>query len=93
MNHATRAAVALSLCVVSPLCPQSSPPLVAVRAGTLIDGLGGAPVRNAVTLIEGERIKLVGSRPCATPGSGGRYVCSPTSLSWCLATAPPRPRK
>jgi len=40
---------------------QTAPPLVAVRAGTLIDGLGGAPVRNAVVLVEGERIKAVGA--------------------------------
>src|SRR5881628_3878313 len=33
---------------------QTAPPLVAVRAGTLIDGLGGAPVRNVVVLVEGE---------------------------------------
>lgn len=33
---------------------------VAIRAGRLIDGKGGAPVANAVILIEGDRITAVG---------------------------------
>src|SRR5262245_41975013 len=37
------------------------PPRIAVRAATLIDGAGGTPMRNAVILIEGERITAVGS--------------------------------
>ena len=36
-------------------------PVTAVRAGVLIDGSGGAPVRNAVILIQGERITAVGA--------------------------------
>src|SRR6186997_3305225 len=36
-------------------------PRIAVRAATLIDGGGGTPVRNAVVLIEGERITAVGA--------------------------------
>jgi imidazolonepropionase-like amidohydrolase len=39
----------------------AAPPVVAVRAGTLIDGSGGAPVRNAVILIQGERITAAGA--------------------------------
>jgi hypothetical protein len=34
--------------------------LKALVGGTLIDGFGGAPIRNSVILIEGERIKAVG---------------------------------
>jgi imidazolonepropionase-like amidohydrolase len=34
--------------------------IVAVRAGRLIDGRGGAPVRDAVILIQGDRITAVG---------------------------------
>jgi imidazolonepropionase-like amidohydrolase len=37
---------------------------IGVKAGTLIDGSGGVPVRNAVILIEGDRIKSV------TPAGG-----------------------
>ena len=35
--------------------------LVAVKAARLIDGLGGAPVSNAVVLIENDRITAVGA--------------------------------
>ncbi|SER13541.1 amidohydrolase family protein [Neolewinella agarilytica] len=34
----------------------------ALVGGTLIDGFGGTPLRNSVVLIEGERIKAVGTR-------------------------------
>ena len=36
--------------------------LVAITAGLLIDGNGGKPVRNAVVLLEGSRIKAVGAK-------------------------------
>jgi imidazolonepropionase-like amidohydrolase len=38
--------------------PQAT---TAIRAGTLIDGTGAAPVRNAVILIQGDRITAVGA--------------------------------
>ena len=40
-----------------------SPPLAAVviRAGTLIDGTGAAPIRNAVIVVQGDRITAVGA--------------------------------
>jgi imidazolonepropionase-like amidohydrolase len=41
---------------------QAAPPTVAIRAGTLIDGTGAAPVRNAVILIRGDRITAVGAQ-------------------------------
>src|SRR5215813_5016395 len=34
---------------------------IAVRAGRLIDGADSAPIRNAVILIEGDRITAVGA--------------------------------
>jgi imidazolonepropionase-like amidohydrolase len=40
--------------------PAKPPRIVAVRAGRLIDGRGGAPVRDAVILIQGDRITAVG---------------------------------
>lgn len=40
---------------------DNQPRRLAVRAGRLIDGRGGAPVSNAVILIEGERITAAGS--------------------------------
>ena len=38
-----------------------NPQLTAIRAGTLIDGRGGPPVRNAVIVIQGDRIQSVGT--------------------------------
>jgi len=58
-----RSAVLLVLfaCASSAL-GQVAPKRVAIRAGRLIDGKGGAPVTNAVILIEGDKITSV------TPG-------------------------
>src|SRR3989442_8245838 len=36
------------------------PQVTAIRAGTLIDGTGGAPIKNAVILVQGGRITAVG---------------------------------
>jgi imidazolonepropionase-like amidohydrolase len=41
--------------------PERPRPLIAVRAAVLLDGQGGAPVRNAVVLIDGDRITAAGS--------------------------------
>ncbi len=45
---------------------------VAIRAGRLIDGLGGAPITDVVILVEGERITAVG-KGLAIP-SGARVI-------------------
>jgi imidazolonepropionase-like amidohydrolase len=50
----------------------AAPTRVAVRAGRLVDGLGGAPVTDAVILIENDRITAVG-RGLAIP-SGARVI-------------------
>ncbi|MGY9106719.1 MAG: amidohydrolase family protein, partial [Alphaproteobacteria bacterium] len=34
---------------------------VVIQGGTLIDGLGGAPIANSVIVIEGDRITAVGA--------------------------------
>src|SRR6476469_1963960 len=41
--------------------PAPSPKIVAVKAGRLLDGLGGPPLRDAVILIQDERITAVGA--------------------------------
>jgi imidazolonepropionase-like amidohydrolase len=41
--------------------PQASPPVTAIRAGTLIDGTGGQPLKNVVILVVGERINAIGA--------------------------------
>jgi len=43
------------------------PQVTAIRAGTLIDGTGGAPIKNAVILVQGGRITAVGAG-VAVPG-------------------------
>jgi len=54
-----------SLVILATLSLQQSPPsaapITAIRAGTLIDGTGAAPVRNAVIVIQGDRITAVGA--------------------------------
>lgn len=51
-----------SLCVALALAggAEAQSP-VAIRAGRLIDGTGGLPVSNAVILVEGDRIQMVGA--------------------------------
>ena len=57
------AGAALAAVATSALRAQApaAAPVVAIRAGTLIDGAGGAPVRNAVIVIRGDRIEAVGA--------------------------------
>src|SRR5204863_37957 len=45
------------------------PPVTAIKAGTLIDGTGGAPVKNAVILIQGDRITAVGANVAVPRGA------------------------
>ena len=55
------APLVLSLVAPLSLASQQPPSITAIRAGTLLDGTGAAPVKNAVILIQGERITAVGS--------------------------------
>jgi imidazolonepropionase-like amidohydrolase len=43
-----------------PAAPSPPASITAIRAGTLIDGTGAAPVKNAVILVQGDRITAVG---------------------------------
>jgi imidazolonepropionase-like amidohydrolase len=45
----------------STLAAQQPQPITVIRAGALIDGTGAAPVRNAVIVVQGERITAVGA--------------------------------
>jgi imidazolonepropionase-like amidohydrolase len=51
------------IALVAALAVQQTPPaaVTAIRAGTLIDGTGAAPVKNAVILVQGDRITAVGA--------------------------------
>ena len=52
--------------------PSAAPTRVAIRAGRLIDGLGGTPVTDAVILVENDRITAVG-RGLAIP-AGAKVI-------------------
>ena len=56
-----RLALASTLVVGATLLGQTPPALMAVRAGRLIDGRGGAPLANAVVILRGDRIESVGA--------------------------------
>jgi imidazolonepropionase-like amidohydrolase len=45
------------------------PNVTAIRAGTLIDGTGATPVKNAVVLIQGDRITAVGANLAIPAGA------------------------
>ena len=62
-----RTIVGLALCLPTHFLVQpreasaQTPRRVALVGGTLIDGYGGRPIRNSVILVEGDRIKAIGT--------------------------------
>ena len=65
----------------SPASAQSQVPVLIVEGGTLIDGSGGQPIRNATIIIRGDKIETVtATRPAKTPvgatviDAHGKYV-------------------
>jgi imidazolonepropionase-like amidohydrolase len=65
-----RSVVLLSLAVpYLTLTAQQPVAVTAIRAGTLIDGTGAAPVKNAVIVIRGERITALGAGEAVPPGA------------------------
>ncbi|HEY2292143.1 MAG TPA: amidohydrolase family protein, partial [Thermoanaerobaculia bacterium] len=54
------AGLALAFLPLVAAAPEPAPRIVAVRVGRLIDGQGGPPVRDAVILIQGDRVTAVG---------------------------------
>ena len=47
---------------------------LAIKIGTLIDGCGGEPIRDAILLLEGERIAAVGPIDTITIPDGANVV-------------------
>ena len=74
MRHATIAPAFLLLALFGalPSIAQATDDVIAVQAGTLIDGTGGRPVKNVVILVEGDRITAVGG-DLTIPG-GARVI-------------------
>ena len=63
MNLARIASLVVAVLVATSIGAASveqAPQLKALVGGTLIDGFGGAPIRNSVILVDGERITAVG---------------------------------
>ncbi|MBI2815535.1 MAG: amidohydrolase family protein [Acidobacteria bacterium] len=54
--------VGVSLGVLLALLPAARSETLVIEGGTLIDGRGGAPVENAVVVMDGGRIKAVGTK-------------------------------
>ncbi len=65
---------ALALSVHAPHARAQETRTTALVGGTLIDGNGGAPLRNSVILIEGERITAVGTVGAVTIPAGAEVV-------------------
>lgn len=82
----TAAAAAVLVTAAVPAFAQQAPAVpptpevVAIRAGTLIDGNGGAPVRNAVIVIRGQRIEAVGANVAVPRGARVIDLSSATVL-------------
>ena len=79
MTHRVRAGVlAVVVAAAVPPLPAQQPttaapaPAVAIRAGTLLDGTGAAPVRNAVIVVRDGRIEAAG--PAVRVPAGARVV-------------------
>jgi imidazolonepropionase-like amidohydrolase len=68
MTACVLVAAGLGAAAETPAQPEPARRL-AVRAGRLIDGTGAAPVRDAVILIEGDRITAVGPGLSIPPGT------------------------
>jgi imidazolonepropionase-like amidohydrolase len=68
-------------------------PVRAIRCGTLIDGRGGKPVKDAVVLIQGNRITRVGEQGKVKPPHGAepidcsRYTVMPGMMDLHIHTA------
>lgn len=58
----------------APLSAQDAEPVLVISGGTLIDGLGGAPLENAVIVIEGNRISAVGVEGDVAVPNGAEIV-------------------
>lgn len=63
---------ASTMLVVALLCGgtiRSDDAIIAVKAGVLIDGTGGQPIKDAVITIEGDRITRISSPSMAIPST------------------------
>jgi len=62
------------LAALIPPATRAQNPTLVIQGGTLIDGTGGAPLRDAVIVIEGSRIRAVGARGSVTVPAQARLL-------------------
>lgn len=74
MTFSTATALAMSLLVALGFAPAAAQQPVAIVGATLIDGNGGAPIPDAVVVVQGERIVAVGPRSSVQVPSDARTV-------------------
>src|SRR5215212_5331455 len=65
-------AVSLAVALVSAQAPQ--PAALVIDGGTLIDGNGGTPLRDAVVVVQGTKITAVGRKGQVTVPANARVV-------------------
>ncbi len=71
--------LALGLLLLGPLLPAAAQETQALVGGTLVDGTGGAPVRDAVVVVRAARIVCAGARPaCPIPRTARRIETTGT---------------
>jgi len=71
---ALRVAVGLLLALSTAIVVGQAPAnVVVIDGGTLIDGNGGAPIRDVQIVVRGNRIAAIGRRGAATP-AGARVI-------------------
>jgi imidazolonepropionase-like amidohydrolase len=68
------AALLLAALLATPQLSAQSPPLKALVGGTLIDGYGGPPLRNSMILIDGARIRAVGTVETLAVPAGAEII-------------------
>ena len=79
-RHAIQLSALLTLAAGDALSAQATPAAalapqrIVLRAARLIDGSGAAPIANAVVVIEGDRIKAVGTASSITLPTGARII-------------------
>ncbi|MBS0374586.1 MAG: amidohydrolase family protein [Proteobacteria bacterium] len=80
MKHPRKFLLATLALLVLPLAQATAAGVVALVGGRLIDGFGGPPIDRSVILVEGERIKAVGTVD-SLPVPPGAQVISTAGMS------------
>src|SRR5262245_4287140 len=69
-----RLAVRALVCAALAVSPARAQQVTAIVGATVIDGNGGAPLRNATVVVTGQRITAVGAQAQVTVPAGARVI-------------------